>query len=258
MIINNTFAVSTLAALFIGSASVLADTGKLVNPNNNHIYQRFDTTQRTWDSARTACIALGAHLATITSLQENNWIWGNIGGSDTTMWLGGTNEVQKGIWTWITGEPWAYINWEGDNEPSSPNYLVMRNYNGLWRSVGGPNNPLQTASYICEWEAVQYLSMNPIPNITKGKPTNYALIGLNGGTYTLYLVDGSTGKKITSTNVGSASNITFKSLSVMDDFDGNGIKDIAVMINKPANPSVMMVFSGSNVKLLNTINLPTK
>ncbi|SJM92332.1 C-type lectin domain-containing protein [Crenothrix polyspora] len=256
---NKNFTTPLFAILLIGSSSVLADTGKLVNPANNHTYQMFDSNNRTWDDAKADCTKRGAHLATITSLQENTWIWGNFGSNDTSRWLGGTNEVQKGIWTWITGEPWAYVNWSSNNEPSSPNYLVMRQYGGgTWLSSGGPDNPSQKAPYICEWEAVQYLGMTPISNKTKGKPANYALIGLNGGTYSLLLIDGVTGKKISSAAIGIASNITFKSFSATDDFNGDNVKDIAVLLNKSIKSSAVMIFSGTNAKPLKTLNLPTQ
>lgn len=246
-------------SLCMESPYALADTLKLVNPSNNHSYQRFDT-KYTWHDAKNACIKLGAHLVTINNLQENNWVWGNLGrDSSNSLWLGGTNEVQQGIWTWVTGESWNYVNWYGDNEPNSPNYLMMRYYgNSTWISAGSPEEPSKTAAYVCEWETLQYISMTPIANPIKGKPSNYALIGLIGGTYSLHLINGSTGKKVNSVNIGQSYSLSFKSLSEIDDVNNDGKKDIAVLLNKTNAPSVLMLFSGSNAKYLKTINLPTK
>ncbi len=70
------FTVCAVIFLFCGVAQ--ADSAKLVNPANGHSYQRFDTALN-WTLAKTACAALGGHLATITSQAENDWVYTNMG-----------------------------------------------------------------------------------------------------------------------------------------------------------------------------------
>ena len=70
-------------------------------------------TQRTW---------LGApgHLATLTSAEEIEWVWTNLG-EPFQAWLGAYQvDPSQGAsvgWTWVTGEPWSYTNWW----PGEPN-----------------------------------------------------------------------------------------------------------------------------------------
>lgn len=83
------------------------------------------------------------HLATITSPQENSWIVENIISSmdaqDICLWLGGYQ--QEGYsnpsegWQWITGEPWAWANWN-EGEPNDAHggerFLEMYAWSGKW------------------------------------------------------------------------------------------------------------------------------
>lgn len=82
----------SLAALLLSAAHspLLADSQKLVNPQNNHSYQRIDSAA-TWDGARTSCQAAGGYLATVTSAQENDFIFTSFG--NYTMWLGGSDHA---------------------------------------------------------------------------------------------------------------------------------------------------------------------
>jgi Lectin C-type domain len=147
------FAVCVVVFLFCGFAH--ADSAKLVNPTNGHSYQRFDIA-KIWPDAKTACANLGAHLATITSQVENNWVYTNMGVGGVNMWLGGTDEAQEGVWKWITGESWSYTNWQTgqpDNNEGSEDYLHM------WGVTGGRWNDFHVAadseffiSYLCEWD----------------------------------------------------------------------------------------------------------
>jgi len=145
------FAVCVVFFLFCGVAH--ADSAKLVNPANGHSYQRFDTALN-WNSAKTACAALGGHLATITSQAENDWVLKNIdiGRVGTAIWLGGTDEVQEGVWQWITGESWSYTNWypgEPNNGDGPENYLEFYGVAGVWNDRNGA---VAEVAFFCEWD----------------------------------------------------------------------------------------------------------
>ena len=145
------FAVCVVVFLFCGFAH--ADSAKLVNPANGHSYQRFDTALN-WNSAKTACAGLGGHLATITSQAENDWVWTNLGVSGVNIWLGGTDEAQEGVWTWITGEPWSYSIWaatQPDNAWGGQDQLAFAG-NATWDDNGAPAYPNFSFPYICEWD----------------------------------------------------------------------------------------------------------
>jgi hypothetical protein len=56
-----------------------------------------------------------AHLATITSQEEQDAIHEFFGNAIAFNWLGA--HLEDGRWDWVTGEPWDYTNWQ-PGEPS--------------------------------------------------------------------------------------------------------------------------------------------
>jgi len=154
-----------LAALSITAInSAQADSTTLINPSNEHSYKRFDTAE-TWSQAKNACANQGGYLATITSQNENDWVWSKFGASTGVyegaykgFWLGGSDATTEGQWTWITGELWNYSNWDtGQPDNASgrgQSYTVMWNYNveGSWDDGGLPYTDPKT-SYLCEWSS---------------------------------------------------------------------------------------------------------
>ena len=166
------FAVCVVVFLFCGVAH--ADSAKLVNPANGHSYQRFDTTLD-WNSAKTACAALGGHLATITSQAENDWIQGNLMNGIYQIWLGGTDSAQEGVWKWITGEAWNYTNWSyGEpNGGTGENHLTIWNSAGVWNDSDGVAFP-----HLCEW-GNDVICSNDIVTFTAGTPAKAADVNAN-------------------------------------------------------------------------------
>ena len=95
---------------------------------NGHFYEAFIVPGGiTWDDARSAAITAGGDLATITSSQENNFVFGLIDNSAYWThpggwygpWLGGYQTPQASVptqdpaadWKWVTGDAWAYTVW---------------------------------------------------------------------------------------------------------------------------------------------------
>ncbi len=82
-----------------------------------------------WSDARIQARALGGHLATVASEEENQFVFGLIGNNDEAWggtpgdaigehsgpWLGGlqstVNDEPTGNWSWITGEQWSETAW---------------------------------------------------------------------------------------------------------------------------------------------------
>ena len=122
----------------------------------------------TWTNAKAYCEGLGGHLATITSAEEQAFIEQLLlVGQKNQYWLGGTDEQQEGVWTWVTGEPWSYTNWDPgqpDNYHGLEDYLQIYNKaNGIrfkWNDIpvdnaysGDPNSfYIDNIGFICEWE----------------------------------------------------------------------------------------------------------
>jgi hypothetical protein len=88
--------------------------GAVLWPTNQHHYLAVTGTI-TWTAADAAARAAGGHLATLTSLEENNFVFGLVTVAEGA-WIGATkpNPSQTPLtsgWTWVTGEAWAFTDW---------------------------------------------------------------------------------------------------------------------------------------------------
>jgi len=108
-------------------------------PNDLKEISRFDVVlgSFSWTQAKVDAESKGGYLATITSSGERDALFASVGGSDKLKawgyWLGASDELSEGNWTWITGEKWDYTDWAyasklGHRNPSggrSENYLQL-------------------------------------------------------------------------------------------------------------------------------------
>jgi hypothetical protein len=93
---------------------------------NGHFYQVVCVTQGlTWDEANAAAQAQGGYLATITSAEENAFVFALIQdpacwNGPRGPWIGGFQTPGRPVredWHWVTGEPFEYNHWS----PGQPN-----------------------------------------------------------------------------------------------------------------------------------------
>jgi len=142
---------------------------------NGHCYEAVLAPGVSWDQAQAQCVARGGHLATITSAEENAFVFSSVSGNPSFWfldgygnglgaWLGGYQTSGSGGpasgWRWVTNEPFAYTNWEtgqpGDMEGLEQNRLRFFKAGGLigsrWDDCEA-NNPLaHRLGYIFESE----------------------------------------------------------------------------------------------------------
>src|SRR5438552_3296743 len=100
---------------------------------NGHFYEAVATPGIVWSNASTAATNRGGYLATITSAQENQLVFGLIQGNTNLWtrrpstdswgpWIGGVqppgSPEPAGGWTWVTGEPFIYQHWNA-GEPNN-------------------------------------------------------------------------------------------------------------------------------------------
>ncbi|XP_058717839.1 CD209 antigen-like protein E isoform X1 [Poecile atricapillus] len=71
----------------------------------------FSRDSLSWSSARNACGDLGAHLAVVSSEEEQVFLLENSNRS-SSYWLGVTDGEQEGKWLWVTGEDPDFRFWD--------------------------------------------------------------------------------------------------------------------------------------------------
>ena len=79
----------------------------IVNPTNGHAYKWIACDN--WEDARAQAADEDAHLATITSEAEQIWLEAIF--VDGPYWIGLTDLLKEGEWSWETGELVTYTNW---------------------------------------------------------------------------------------------------------------------------------------------------
>jgi hypothetical protein len=129
-----------LALAVIGMGVMLGGTGvcsatPVTWSSNGHQYEVVGSGSISWDNARQAKQNRGTgwDLATITSLDEQNFITGLLGPADGKLveyYIGGM--YAAGAWAWVTNEPFEFYYW-GNGEPngnaSEPRMALDGRYN---------------------------------------------------------------------------------------------------------------------------------
>lgn len=94
---------------------------------NGHTYKLLSNSN--WTTAEAKAVAIGGHLATISSAAEDHWVYSTFstfGGINRDLWIGLNDLGHKGTYTWISGESASYRNWSGgqpDNTGGIEDYV---------------------------------------------------------------------------------------------------------------------------------------
>jgi hypothetical protein len=118
--IRSLAAVLDIFLVLIFSSEAFADPVKW--EANGHWYEVVNAGQEiSWQQAKDLAkkkiwMETSGHLATITSTEEQNFLWNTVRKTLGGAWLGGfqdpANEpIRLKNWNWVTGEPWVYSNW---------------------------------------------------------------------------------------------------------------------------------------------------
>ena len=121
-----------------------------------------------WNQANSAALAAGGHLATITSAQENAFVFSladhpefwilRSNGAQAGPWIGGVETPSTpGTWRWVRGEPFVYSNWAPglpDNQNGNEDRIhfgeIEDERSPTWNDL--PATQAELRSYIIEWE----------------------------------------------------------------------------------------------------------
>lgn len=116
------------------------------NNYNGHSYYR-STGSAFWLTAKANCEAMGGHLVTVTTAAENSFIFGLW----PSGWIGLTDEVNEGVWRWVTGETYSYTSWNGGepNNAGNEDYVQFVG-GGKWNDL--PN--AVSLPYVIEFEYI--------------------------------------------------------------------------------------------------------
>ena len=111
-----------------------------------------------YNEALEYCKSKGGYLATLTSEEENDFVYSYIKQQKfDNAYFGLSDSGKEGVWEWCTGEPVSYINWhsgEPNGENSNEDYAMFYyKYNdGAWNDGDFGGNTLNGGtSFICEW-----------------------------------------------------------------------------------------------------------
>jgi len=171
---------------------------------NDHAYQGVPVSDVIpWSSAERAATLAGGYLATITSQQENDFVFKLIGTDPACWrtltaelyigpWLGGYQPEgapePAGGWLWVTGEPFVYTAWLSV-EPSGPNEDRLH-YMGREGSPAPAWNDQPSShawgpmSYLVEYDPVAFEAENATA-VPAGR-TEAAFAGYSGDGYVLF------------------------------------------------------------------------
>ena len=123
-----------VASFVVGGAAIAADAPavqwKVSDGGNGHWYQ-FSNQKIGWNASSILALNKAGYLATITSANENTFIYNYLNVLD--LWngergplLGGFQDKNSpnfsepsGGWTWVTGEAWNFENWYSGGEPNN-------------------------------------------------------------------------------------------------------------------------------------------
>jgi hypothetical protein len=147
---------------------------KVSDGGNGHWYQWIHQLSGvSWAMARDACLDDGGHLATPTSMAENQFVFGltlptSLWPYRFGPWLGGYQDLAAadfsepaGGWRWVTGEAWAWTAW-WPGEPtnfycvtSGEDKLHYIDYQPMWNDITNLAGDCEQPnwSYIVEWSA---------------------------------------------------------------------------------------------------------
>lgn len=192
------FPISALSGNDIPSilpTAAAATTNEDYSEFNGHYYKVFDSSM-TWTQAKAKCEEMGGHLVTITSHEEQNFVYELVKkGTKSTYWIGLSDARVEGIYEWVTGESYTYDSWYW--EPGEPNnglpgpedYIEMYQSSGKWNDGENDGDGYGATSlfyhgFICEWEGKYAIknyaeySLKIIDDVTR-KPIKAAIAILN-------------------------------------------------------------------------------
>ena len=105
-----------------------------VDPARGACYVLAEQEITTWEAANTACLALGGHLASLTSAAEVQTVLPLLAGG-AKPWIGIGDERVEGEFAWLTGEPTTLLSFAAGQPDGDGDCAYMRDPDGAWADV---------------------------------------------------------------------------------------------------------------------------
>ncbi len=121
---------------------------------NGHYYRLYTKDNASsYEESLVFCKEKGGYLATLTTQEENNFIYQYmLEQGYQNAYFGLSDAEQEGVWKWCTGEPLTYTFWSrgepnGQNPREDYALFYYKNTDGSWNDgdFGAPSE------FICEW-----------------------------------------------------------------------------------------------------------
>ena len=139
----------------------------IVQGGNGHFYELVPAAGGiTWGNANTAATNSGGYLATITSAEENDFVF-NLADQYPIAWYGGYGPWLGGLqpsgasepaggWSWVTGEAFGYQNWTPGQPNNNQNedriqFGGQATRSSTWNDVG-QNTVKFTLGFVVEYD----------------------------------------------------------------------------------------------------------
>lgn len=127
-----------------------------VELNGHYYYVYHLNTVTTWEEAKEYCESVGGYLATITSPEEDEFVYAYLRDNFDyeSAYFGFTDRNEEGTWVWDNGEVGSYTNWHVNEpnreKPSEDFAMYYEKYSdGSWNDGDFGSG----SSFICEWDA---------------------------------------------------------------------------------------------------------
>lgn len=228
--------------LALTSTVTLADSKRVRFSDNGHIYQRFDGNI-SWSSAKADCEKKQGHLVTLTSEEENQFVYDTLLDEDSgavgSRYIIGMYESPEFQWNWVTGESWDYTNWASEQPDNDWVYEAPWSYTRIYQNHGATSNSEwddywnsrgSRNGYICEWSKPTSIATSNYSDIS-GDGVDEALVlfyDYQVRRPTLYVYDTVDDKKRSMARFGTASTQA-KSALTLPDRTGDGWPEAAVL-----------------------------
>lgn len=244
-------------AALMGPSVVQADSARIQWNSNGHLYQRFDQAV-TWREARKSCEDKSGHLATLTSAEENGFVYNSLGENrpSSDFSIGGSDAAQEGTLQWVTDEPWDYQNFKVSNGDDFDYVVFSFNTGGGWYY----NQATEIAGYLCEWSTDLYVGTAVVGDLNGNGSDDIAALYVDHVTlkHTVVIRD-----PLLKDSAPPLSILNFKTgatappgLVVLRDLNGNGVPEIGVPYSELGQPVVLIKDAKNSGGAIDTIRFP--